>query len=60
MREFRLKDSMLEQGRREGRAEAAAEFTRRLMEMERKLAVLWDAFCREPTQRIERPEDGHG
>jgi hypothetical protein len=59
LREMRLKEQAHDEGRREGRVEAAAQFERRLDEMERKVKALWDAFCREPTQRIERSDEEH-
>ena len=57
MREVRIKEAVREQGRREGRAEAAAEFRRELDQMKKKVDALWDAFCKEPTRRIEQLDD---
>ncbi len=56
LRETRMKDAALEEGRRQGRMEAAAEFERRLGSLERRFEVLWRAFETDDTKIIRQPE----
>jgi hypothetical protein len=57
---MRLKEQAHDDGHRQGRMEAAAMYERRLEKIERMVQVMWDAFCRDETRVIERPDDKEG
>ncbi len=56
LREARLRDEALAEGRRLGRLEASADFMRRLVDLESKVEALWRAAETDETKAIKLPE----